>query len=45
LLDTGVDIVTERDLLDHFSVNGTQRYTHPGKSQKIAAQESRRALR
>jgi excisionase family DNA binding protein len=39
LVTMGVDIVTVRDLLGHFSVNVTQRYTHPGQSQKIAAVE------
>lgn len=39
LVEAGVDIVTIRDLLGHFSVKMTQRYTHPGKSQKVAAVE------
>lgn len=39
LVEAGVDIVTIRDLLGHFSVKVTQRYTHPGKSQKIVAVE------
>ena len=39
LVEAGVDIVTVRDLLGHFSIKVTQRYTHPGKSQKFAAVE------
>jgi len=35
----GADIITVRDLLGHFSVKMTQRYTHPGRSQKVAAVE------
>jgi len=37
LVEAGADIVTVRDLLGHFSVKMTQRYTHPGRSQKFAA--------
>ncbi len=33
----GVDIITLRDLLGHSSVRVTQRYTHPGQSQKVKA--------
>ena len=39
LVAAGVDIVTVRDLLGHFSIRVTQRYTHPGQSQKVAAVE------
>lgn len=39
LIAKGVDIVTVRDLLGHFSVRVTQRYTHPGKSKMAAAVE------
>jgi len=39
LVEAGVDIVTVRDLLGHFSVRVTQRYIHPGKSQKVLAVE------
>lgn len=37
LVTAGVDIVTVRDLLGHFSVRVTQRYTHPGHDLKVAA--------
>ncbi len=37
LIAAGVDLVTVRDLLGHFSVTVTQRYTHPGNGQKIQA--------
>lgn len=37
LVTAGVDIVTVRDLLGHFSVRMTQRYTHPGHDRKVAA--------
>ncbi len=33
LLDGGVNIVTVRDLLGHFDVSMTQRYTNPGREQ------------
>ncbi len=33
LLDAGVNIVTVRDLLGHFDVSVTQRYTNPGREQ------------
>jgi excisionase family DNA binding protein len=39
LVEVGVDIVTIRDLLGHFSIKVTQRYTHSGKNQKAAAVE------
>ena len=39
LIEAGADIVTVRDLLGHFSVKMTQRFTHPGRSQKGAAVE------
>jgi len=37
LLASGVDIVTVRDLLGHFSVRITQRYTHSNQDQKREA--------
>jgi excisionase family DNA binding protein len=37
LIEAGADIVTVRDLLGHFSVKMTQRYTHPGRSQRVDA--------
>lgn len=37
LLASGVDIVTVRDLLGHFSVRITQRYTHSNQEQKREA--------
>ncbi len=39
LVIAGADIITLRDLLGHFSVRMTQRYTHPGQSQKVKAVE------
>ena len=39
LLEAGVDLVTVRDLLGHFSVKVTQRYTHSGSVQKLNAVE------
>lgn len=39
LVKAGVDIITVRDLLGHFSIRVTQRYTHPGQGQKVAAVE------
>ncbi len=39
LVIAGADIITLRDLLGHFSVRVTQRYTHPGQSQKVKAVE------
>lgn len=38
-MEAGADIITVRDLLGHFSVKMTQRYTHPGRSQKVAPME------
>ncbi len=40
LVEAGVDIITVRDLLGHFSVRVTERYTHSGQSQKSLAVES-----
>lgn len=37
LIEAGVDIITVRDLLGHFSVKVTQRYTHSGQVQKAQA--------
>jgi excisionase family DNA binding protein len=37
LLESGVDLITVRDLLGHFSVRVTQRYTHSSQDQKRAA--------
>jgi integrase len=37
LVRAGVDLITVRDLLGHFSVRVTQRYTHTGKDQKQRA--------
>ena len=37
LIEAGVDIVTVKELLGHFSVTVTQRYTHPGQLQKKLA--------
>ena len=37
LIEGGVDIVTVKELLGHFSVTVTQRYTHPGQLQKKLA--------
>ena len=37
LIESGVDIITVRDLLGHFSVRVTQRYTHSNQNQKVAA--------
>ena len=37
LIESGVDIITVRDLLGHFSVRVTQRYTHSNQYQKVAA--------
>jgi len=37
LIEAGVDIVTVMELMGHFSVRITQRYTHPGQNQKRRA--------
>ncbi len=37
LIESGVDIITVKDLLGHFSVVTTQRYTHSRADQKIKA--------
>ena len=34
LIENGVDIITVRDLLGHFSIRVTQRYTHSNRNQK-----------
>jgi len=34
LISFGVDLITVRDLLGHFSVRVTQRYTHSNQNQK-----------
>ena len=39
LVEAGVDLITVRDLLGHFSVKVTQRYTHSGERQKAQAVE------
>lgn len=39
LIESGADIITVRDLLGHFSVRVTQRYTHPGQDKKREAVE------
>ena len=39
LLESGVDLITVRDLLGHFSVRVTQRYTHSSQEQKKVAVE------
>jgi len=39
LVESGADIVTVRDLLGHFSVRITQRYTHSNQKQKQRAVE------
>lgn len=39
LVESGVDLITVRDLLGHFSVRVTQRYTHSNRKQKMAAVE------
>jgi integrase len=40
LVRNGVDIITVRDLLGHYSVEVTQRYTHSNASQKRQAVET-----
>jgi integrase len=37
LLEMGVDIITVRDLLGHFSIRVTQRYTHSNRDRKKEA--------
>jgi len=37
LIEAGVDIITVKELLGHFSVRVTQRYTHPSQDQKKRA--------
>lgn len=37
LIQVGVDLITVRDLLGHFSVRVTQRYTHSNQDQKTQA--------
>jgi site-specific recombinase XerD len=37
LIEAGADIITVKELLGHFSVRVTQRYTHPGQAQKRQA--------
>ena len=37
LIESGVDLITVRDLLGHFSVRVTQRYTHSSQNQKKEA--------
>jgi len=39
LIESGVDLITVRDLLGHFSVRVTQRYTHSNQNQKKEAVE------
>jgi hypothetical protein len=39
LVQSGVDLITVRDLLGHFSISMTQRYTHTNRNQKINAVE------
>ncbi len=39
LIEAGADIVTLKELLGHFSIRVTQRYTHPSQEQKRAAVE------
>jgi excisionase family DNA binding protein len=39
LIESGVDLITVRDLLGHFSVRVTQRYTHPNQNKKKEAVE------
>lgn len=39
LIEAGADLITVRDLLGHFSVRVTQRYTHPSQLQKKLAVE------
>ena len=39
LIQSGVDIITVKDLLGHFSVRITQRYTHSNQNQKKKAVE------
>jgi excisionase family DNA binding protein len=37
LIEAGADIITVKELLGHFSVRVTQRYTHPSQAQKRRA--------
>jgi excisionase family DNA binding protein len=39
LIESGADLITVRDLLGHFSVRVTQRYTHPNQDRKKEAVE------